>query len=562
MNSFQFPVSSFQLSLFPLVWMHFACAKSDKLPAAIACCLLLLASCANIVTPTGGAKDEQPPQVVQATPENLSTRFTWNKITLTFDEYIKLENASQEIVISPAIEPEPKFHIKGRKLEIDFKGATLDSNTTYTINFGESLKDVNESNPLPNFQYVFSTGDELDSLSISGKVMLANVGKPASKVLVMLYKELNDSVLMTKKPFYFTKTDNNGNFRLNNLKQAGYKLFALKDENFNYRYDLPNEEIAFGDSALNVDNNINGIALRLFREEREIPLKRTGLDDKRKGFIRLIYSRGVEEVEVKSVADGFSIAASEYNKGRDTIIAWYTRAVANDTLRLIVNEDSVEEISVRNIPHDADSLKQMFSAFSFTRKDSLVAAEGWITATLNQPMLGGEFGNVVVEQDSPGMPIKAPQIKFTGDGSRLIGMDFMRHPNTSYTIILPAGTLVNYFGTPNAPLLWKVKTKSEEDYGSLKLSISGQQNQRYLLQMLDKNENPVKESSFASQTILEFDKLQPGSYEIRIIYDSNANGKWDTGNFLQRLQPERTYLHPEKINVRANWDMEVEMKLQ
>jgi len=533
-------------------------------PLSVLCCaLILLASCANIVTPTGGPKDTQPPKVVEAVPANLSTRFTGNKITVTFDEYVKLDNPSQEIVISPAIEPEPKIQANRKRLEIEFKGAVLDSNTTYTFNFGMSLKDVNESNVLNNFQYVFSTGGAVDSLTVSGKVMSAKDDKPADKILVMLHRQWNDSALLTKKPFYFTRSGSDGSFYFTHIAHGKYRLYALKDENFNYIYDLPNEEIAFQESVLNVDSNLTGIRLNLFHEEREMPLKRIGLDDNRQGYIRLIYSKGVDTIAVNSAADGLSIAIPEYNNTRDTITAWYTRAVKDNRLRLIVNKDSVEEITAFNVPDDADSLKRMFSKFSLVTRDSLIAPQGIIAVTLNHPAMKAEFSRWVVQQDSLRTGVAPPKIKFTEGSLRRMELDFQRKPGTKYTIIFPAGMFTDYFGNTSDTLTLRVKTKTPEDYGSLKLSVTGQENQQYVMQMIEaKSSAIVNETAFGGTAILNFPQVMPASYELLIIYDANANGRWDTGNFLRHIQPEKTYRHPDKINVKANWEMEAELKIQ
>jgi len=457
---------------------------------------LMLSSCANIVTPTGGPRDTQAPTVVEATPENLSTRFTWNKVTILFDEYVKLDNPAQEIIISPSIRPEPKIQVKGKKLEIEFKDAILDSNTTYTINFGESLKDANESNVLNNFQYVFSTGDIVDSLYVLGKVVQAKDDKPAAKVLVMLYKEMGDSVLLKNRPFYFTKTSDDGGFQFSHISGGEYQLFALKDENFNYIYDLPNEEVAFWDSVVTVDTNEIAIRLNIFSEEREVQLQRIGMDDSKPGFIKLIYSKSVSELEVNSFEDGEPVAVPEYNKTRDTILAWYTQANISDSLRLMINKDSVEKITVRNIPANNESLKKMFSQFTLVAKDSLIASEGSIATVLNHPTKIIEFDRVVVEQDSPQIEIKPTQVEFEDGSSRHISLDFPRKAETKYSIIFPAGIMTDYFGTTNDTLVWMVKTKSDEDYGSLDISITGQEEQHYVMQMVNlRNETFVKEQA-------------------------------------------------------------------
>ncbi len=524
---------------------------------------LLASSCANIVTPAGGPKDTQPPNAVSATPENLSTRFRSNKITIEFNEYVKLENPSQEIIISPAILPEPKIHVKAKKLEIELKDARLDSNTTYTINFGESLKDVNESNVLSNFQFVFSTGDVLDSLSVSGKVMTALDDKPAAKALVMLHKDLGDSALLKVRPYYFTKTAEDGSFNFSHLGGGAYRLFALKDENYNYIYDLPDEEAAFMDAALTVDSNVAGIRLNLFREDRKMPLKRIGMDDSRQGFVRLVYSGSVDELAATSFEDGNPVAVIEYNGTRDTLLAWYTRPVAGDSLRLVVNKDSIEKITVRNMPAHADSLKSIFSRFAFASRDSMIGTEGAVAAVMNHPVKTIAPERIIVAQDSPRAEIRLVQARLSDEGARRALFDFPRKQKTGYTITLLPGALTDYFETINDTLALKMRTKSDEDYGSLTVSVSGEDGMSYILQMVDVNNgDKIKEQAFAGSVKTEFKKMLPGSYEIRIIYDANSNGKWDTGNYMQRRQPERVYAHPEKINVRANWEMEAELNLR
>lgn len=524
---------------------------------------ILATSCANIVTPTGGPKDTQPPQVIQAKPPNLSTHFLGNKVTITFDEYVKLDNPSQEIIISPSIQAVPKIEVKGKKLEIDFKEATLNSNTTYTIHFGESLKDVNESNTLYNFKYIFSTGSIVDSLYVSGKVLQAGSQKPAGKILVMLYKEKGDSALLKSKPFYFTKTNTAGVFQFSHISPGRYNIFALKDENFNYIYDLPNEEIAFLDSALTVDTFITGIKLNCFREVQKTALKLLDIDDSKSGFIKFVYSGHVDSLAVLSFADVAPVAVPEYNKTRDTILAWYIRAIDAESLQLVVNNNVIEKISVGNLSPSDDMLKNTMGKFAFDFKDSLIANEGFVSAVLNRPAKAIEWGRVVVQQDSPRAAIKPAMIQFAEGGTRRILLDFPRKAETGYSIILPAGMMIDYFRTVNDTLVWKVRTRSDEDYGSLKLSITGSEGRHYVMQIINtKSESVVKEEQFTGSVSMRFSKIQPGSYDIRIIYDSNANGKWDTGNFQLRLQPEPVYVYPEMVVVRANWEVDAEIKLQ
>jgi len=233
--------------------------------------LLLLASCANIVTPSGGSKDITPPAVVKSSPENYSTRFDVDIVTITFDEFIQLQDLRNHLIISPPIEQAPDFRIKGKTVIIKFAEKLVD-NTTYTINFGDAIRDITESNPIENFQYVFSTGDFLDSLSIKGKVENAFDLKTAKGTLVMLYACSNtsseyDSLPYKELPNYFAKTDASGGFKINNIKEGKYQVFALKDENRNYLYDLPNEQIAFLNKTIDPAGS-SEILLPLFEETK------------------------------------------------------------------------------------------------------------------------------------------------------------------------------------------------------------------------------------------------------------------------------------------------------
>ena len=221
------------------------------------CLALLLTAflaqrCANAVAPTGGPKDERPPKVVEAVPENRSTNFIGKKIEITFDEYITLENANQNVMISPPLSEKPDIKLKNKTVVIKFK-ESLAANTTYTINFGSSIKDLHEGNQFKDYVYSFSTGDVIDTLSIAGKVLNAEDKKPVDGVYVSLYaadRDNLDSLPMTTIPDYLTKTDKEGKFRLDGLADKKYLVFALKDANANLYFDLPNEEVAFLDTLV------------------------------------------------------------------------------------------------------------------------------------------------------------------------------------------------------------------------------------------------------------------------------------------------------------------------
>ena len=208
--------------------------------------------CANAVAPTGGPKDETPPKVVATVPENQSVNFIGKKIEITFDEYVSLENANQNVMISPPLNEKPDIKLKNKTVIVKFK-ETLAANTTYTINFGAAIKDLHEGNQFKDYVYSFSTGDHIDTLQIAGNLLTAEDKKPVEGAYVSLYaadRDNLDSLPLSTKPNYITKTDKEGHFRLNGLADKKYLVFALKDVNSNLFFDLPNEEVAFLDSLV------------------------------------------------------------------------------------------------------------------------------------------------------------------------------------------------------------------------------------------------------------------------------------------------------------------------
>ena len=216
---------------------------------------LFLFSCAQQGSPSGGPKDLDPPEVLESNPDNYSTNFLDKKISITFDEYLDMGNFTQELVVSPPMEEKPEVRLKSKTLIIDFE-EELKKDVTYTFNFGDGIKDLNEKNILQNYEYVFSTGDYLDSLSIKGRLRNASdLSIPEGQISVMLYNELNDSLPLKEIPYYIGRGDVEGNYAVNNLRPDVYKLFVLKDGNNNFLFDAQTEEIAFLDSSLVLNAN-------------------------------------------------------------------------------------------------------------------------------------------------------------------------------------------------------------------------------------------------------------------------------------------------------------------
>ncbi len=211
---------------------------------------LLYFQCARVGTPIGGEKDESPPRVKKSIPENYSIHFEGDKIEIDFDEFFRLIELDQKLVVSPPLEEKPEILPKGKTLVIDLKTNELRENITYTFNFSDAIVDNNEGNPIENFEFVFSTGSTIDSLSVIGTIIWAFDLQPEEDVFVMLYENLNDSAPIIEFPAYIAKADDEGKFRVNNIKADTFRVIGLKDMNLNYKFDLAGEPIAFMDSLL------------------------------------------------------------------------------------------------------------------------------------------------------------------------------------------------------------------------------------------------------------------------------------------------------------------------
>ena len=225
--------------------------------------------CAQIGAPTGGPRDSLPPILVSSNPKLLSTNFSGNKISLVFDEYVDVQDIQNNVLVSPFPKTNPLVEFKLKTVTVKLKD-TLLPNTTYAINFGNAIRDNNEGNPFKNFTYVFSTGNTIDSMNLSGKVTIAETGKKDSTIIVMLYRDVDDSAVQKRKPNYITHLDSSGNFNFTNLSEGRYKLYALLDGDGGKTYNSKTELFAFADSEIVVSNNTPAVDLYAYAEEKDV----------------------------------------------------------------------------------------------------------------------------------------------------------------------------------------------------------------------------------------------------------------------------------------------------
>jgi hypothetical protein len=551
-------------------------------------------SCAQVVAPGGGPKDTKPPKVVKYIPDSAQLYFKVKSIIINFDEFVQLKDLNNQLIISPPLEKTPDITVKNKTLSITFdKKDSLKPNTTYCISFGNAVQDITENNPIENFKYIFSTGNFIDSLTLKGKVQNAFNHSTEKGILVMLYSNFDDSVIYKKLPDYFAKTKEDGTFQINNIKDGKYKLVALKDANSNYKYDGENESIGFVDAPIDPSEK-KSILIDLFQEPaKKLYLKKRIHNEY--GKIVFIFNKPTDSLHITPINYTFNEKdiLLDYSKNKDTLNYWI-KNFDKDSLKLQVSNgykilDTVEFKMIKK----EDALKTKKNPLKLKLLNNFngnqgVDLNGEIKLTFSQPIQTiNDKINVSLKKDSTLMKnlifikddfYKGKKIEICLADSTIMVEDpnkkgvFIHAPtlstniglkeNTSYHLFIPPGTFTDIFGLTNDTIKMDFKTHEEKYYGSVKLTINTAEIKgQYIIQLLDEKENLVRESYIKKGEAVTYEYLHPQLYKLKIIEDENNNGKWDSGDYLQKQQPEKVIYYNGTINVRSNWDLDLEWKI-
>ena len=552
--------------------------------------LLLLMNCARTAAPPGGPKDETPPEIKKSTPPNFSVNFSDNTIEVYFDEYIKFDNINQ-LIVSPPMKTKPDIKIKGKGIQIRMDD-TLTKNTTYTLNFGNSIIDNNEGNPIENFQFVFSTGQDLDSLILTGDIINAFDLEIPEDVFILLYDNLADSAIFNEKPLYLTKTNEKGGFSLSNLKGGKFHVFALQDENQNYIYNPP-EKIAFLDSALLLKPEVHGdstvfsdsilfslskIHLKLFEEQlpNQYILNSTR---SRKDNILLVFKEVLLEKPVFSLPD------------RPDLTDWFIEEsfVLGDSIGLwlkdtsLISQESID-LSIKYPLSGVDSGKFFTDTTSFrftkskpkSRRTSQPIAQTESKLILNFGLGSENIMDLNLNLEcSNQTPIKSydkdkitiftiidsveTEVKFnpifTTQRIRNIYFNMDWQEDTNYRIEYLPGAITDIYNTTNDTLKFSFKTRKLDYYGGIIFEMEKVRS-NIIIQLLDDKNQVIKSTRISKDTTLSYNFLLPQTYRIKAIHDKNKNGKWDTGSWLKKTQPEKVEYYFEEIKLKSNWEFE------
>ncbi|CAN5263126.1 Ig-like domain-containing protein [soil metagenome] len=511
--------------------------------------------CANRQLPQGGPRDLTPPKLLKSSPVNMTRNFKSKEIVLEFDEFFKLSNQYQEISMSPTPEKLPEYNIRKKNLVIDFKD-TLQKNTTYVINFGKAIMDVNESNILKNFTYVFSTGSHIDSLSISGNVMNTQTQEREKEATVLLFTLKEDSLLFgKKKPTIYTSTDTAGNFTFNNLHDGDYRIYALKEASPNKIYDNDNELIAFSKNVIHLNKDTSNIVLTLFKQTAQ----KFRLVDRRfdpDGKMFFTFNRKLDKPSLKIIYPAAldNQRITDISKTKDTAIV-YMRNMDFDSVRVAFydNGKPLDSVSLRK--GRKESFQRTLSFEYNVSFDGKLRPADELHIKAKYPIENFDPALISLKEDSTDVSNFTLQ-KDTGN-LRLFTFKFKWRQNSNYALVFNEGAFTDIYGDKNKRILKRFQLDKTENYSLLTLKIQVPDTSKaYVVEVLNDQKAILRADAISKNTTLQYKNTLTGKYTIRVVYDQNRNGRWDSGNVKLKLQPENIWVDEQVITLRPNWEDE------
>ena len=561
-------------------------------------------ACANIAGPNGGPYDEKPPRFVSSTPPPLQTNYTGRRVEIVFDELIQVEKPSQNVVIAPPQKELPSIQIIGRKIRVELKD-TLRPNTTYTIDFGNSIADNNEKNPIGHFSFAFSTGGVIDSLEVAGVLLNAENLEPMPNIVVGLYANPADTAF-TRLPFDRTsKTDDRGRFTIRNIATGTYHIYALADANRDYRFDQPGEAIAFLDSTVTptfrfatrqdttwkdsvtidtirtVDYTHflpDNVVLRLFKEtaQRQYML-RPGRD--RADLFTLHFNAPLDTLPTVTLLDDAPRRSAPWfltqtMAGRTAVRYWITDSAVwqRDTVHLRV--DYLKSDSTNTLQPQTDTIHLAWRKPRARRKSK----DGGNKPERRPLVFQSNASGVVEVTDTVSFLFEEPMADLRREDFRLeqqedttwTAVDFtleqdsldllkynLRHAwtyGTNYRVAVDSARLRSLYGRTNDAYESTFSIRKREEYGHLYINIEGIDTTAFV-ELLNTSDEPLRRVRVKNGGVL-FANLKPDTYYARLTVDTNANDRWDTGDYATHRQPEAVYYSPKAYAIRANWEIE------
>lgn len=558
---------------------------------------LIINGCANAVSPTGGPKDEIPPVVLGTSPDNFSKNFSGKTINVTFDEFVTLDNASKNILISPPQKKSPTYRLNGKTLLIRFED-NLKPETTYSINFGNAIKDLHEGNILKDYVFVFSTGENIDTLSLAGKAISAQTLKPAEDFFVFLYSDDNDTVKLDSLPYcvvpnYMTKTNKKGEFAFSGLADKEYLLFAIKDVNSNMLFDLPNEEIGYYPEMVKpqyipvnqfvIDTAIKDSVvmkpapfdttkynLNTFVQEDSIQkiLKKETFDD---GVLRFAFRYPADNVSIgpkDELPDSIKIM-KVFSEKRDTVSLYVMPEI--DSLWICINYDTI----IKDTTHYSLKMRKAVKPNKRKKNEEEVVVKRLnikdnaagnklkpnqqLILSFNDPVVDVAMRDTmwfITAKDTIYNDLRFTKVDEYGFKYK-VEKNFK--PEEKYQIIIPDSVFFGFRGLTNDTLKLNFSVPELAQYGNIYLTVEVPENvPQIIVDLLDTKDKLIDKQIITKTQEVVFEYLDAGKYKLRATYDMDANGEWSPGNFKHKIQPEKIVFYKTELDVKANWDIDLD----
>ena len=527
---------------------------------------LLFERCAQVGPLGGGKRDTDPPVLTDAIPSNHTVNFNSGEIILKFDEFVQLKELNNQLIISPKIKTAPEITSEGRNIRISIKKEELHPGTTYRFYFGKAIADMHESNSLPDFEYVFSTGPNIDTLKISGTVTEAASNQPVGNVLVGLYPiNSSDSIAWQETPDYFTRSSENGSFSLKNIPPATFKVIGINDKNKNGLYDGETEKIAFLDESLHLQNDSN-IRLRLFQEEMPKVFLRKTINPYY-GLTQLVLNKKTSP-SIKTVVPSEAEMVYENQKGaeKDTISVYYKEL--KDTLGLLLSYPGHTDTLNIQLPQQK-ILKRTHRSFQLNTRNNniplglplVISFPVWMDTSLTFV----ERMTLADTEDTAHalLPVSGHWLNI-----REFAVDAKLAEGHNYQLKADTGAFYDFRETGTDSSRINFRVQSRLDFGKVTLNVKLNRKQSYIIQLINDQLQVIKEAytefslSSSNAVSIDFTDVPPGTYQTRIIFDDNRNKKWDTGNLLRKIQPEKTVINSKQLKVLSDWEIEEEIVIR
>lgn len=518
---------------------------------------ILVTACAQPISPTGGKKDIIAPTLLSSIPTNKQTNYKGRTIDLEFDEYIVAENLQQKLLITPdAGEYDSKIRPTG--LRLTFK-KSLDTATTYSLSFGDAIKDFSEKNPARNLRVVFSTGLGIDSAFVSGQVKDLLTDKPLLETLVGLYPNTDTLNIEKMKPSYFTRSDSAGRFSIENIRPNTYRLYAFDDKNRSLTYNSRAERIAYLRDSITIfdSTQISGVSLKLFMANNTPPKVRN--TQPRANYYSINYDKGFLEYSVKFNNPEDSIP--HYQAGTNELKFYNTKNRKDTIVAKIVIRDSVgltfehiQKIKFREArggARNADSAKEPFDMqTNFPENGEIEPKNFDLKLTFNKPLAEARLNQIQVFSDSTRAEvIKVSDYKWENNQT-IVSLSRPIAARRQLKIIIPKSTFFSVEKDTIPARTFKLNIMDEEDYGTLEGEVKGVKT-KFIIELLNDKLEVVR--SLSNKNTYSFKYLKPAIYTLRVIMDENGNGKWDTGDVKAKKLAEPIFFHTEAIKMKKNF---------